>query len=58
MGYGFIPWTYNYLPQKCPCHECEERVVGCHGKCQKYKNWQEQKQKAQRESLKNQNSYT
>ena len=24
----------------CPCKGCEKRTVGCHGKCQDYKNWQ------------------
>lgn len=25
--------------QKCPCHGCTDRYVGCHGKCQAYQDW-------------------
>lgn len=45
MGYGFDVWTFNYLPSKCPCYGCEDRKVGCHGQCKKYKDWQESKPK-------------
>ena len=24
---------------KCPCHECERRYVGCHSKCADYAMW-------------------
>ncbi len=24
---------------KCPCKDCERRSVGCHGKCDDYKEW-------------------
>jgi len=51
MGYGYIPWTFNYLPQKCPCQGCEDRVIGCHGQCKKYKNWQHQKAMAQKAAI-------
>lgn len=37
MAYNF--WTFNYDPHKCPCYECKERSVGCHGKCEKYKKF-------------------
>ena len=40
-----VPWTFNYLPSKCPCYNCQERTVGCHGKCAKYKEWQETRPK-------------
>lgn len=23
----------------CPCLECKDRVVGCHGTCELYKAW-------------------
>lgn len=26
---------------KCPCYKCEERQVGCHAKCGRYKEWKE-----------------
>lgn len=22
-----------------PCHNCTERCVGCHGKCERYQSW-------------------
>lgn len=25
--------------EKCPCRYCENRHVGCHGTCNKYKEW-------------------
>lgn len=28
------PGTSN-LPA-APCHDCKDRVIGCHGKCEKY----------------------
>ena len=30
-------WTFNYDPHSCPCYQCTERCVGCHGTCEKYK---------------------
>lgn len=24
---------------KIPCHECGEREIGCHGKCERYKEY-------------------
>lgn len=24
---------------ECPCHGCEERYVGCHGKCERFSEW-------------------
>lgn len=24
---------------ECPCKECADRFIGCHGKCEKYKTW-------------------
>lgn len=24
---------------KCPCRDCFDRTVTCHGVCRKYKNW-------------------
>ena len=25
-----------------PCHDCEDRHVGCHGTCEKYNKWHEE----------------
>ena len=30
----------------CPCKECEERKVGCHAKCEDYKEWKAEYEKA------------
>lgn len=46
----------RYGPIGCPCHECDERHVGCHGECRPYLEWTEKRKKeaearyAQRES--------
>lgn len=40
-----IPWSWNYNPSNCPCKECKERTVGCHGTCNKYKEWQDKRPK-------------
>lgn len=24
---------------ECPCKNCGDRFIGCHGKCEKYKAW-------------------
>lgn len=29
----------NANMRECPCHGCEERVLGCHGKCERYQKW-------------------
>lgn len=28
-----------------PCKDCEERYIGCHGDCEKYKSFYEQNEK-------------
>ena len=25
----------------CPCKVCADRAIGCHGKCEKYKEWRQ-----------------
>ncbi len=25
----------------CPCQVCADRKIGCHGKCEKYKEWRD-----------------
>lgn len=27
------------IASECPCRECKDRVVGCHGTCERYKAW-------------------
>lgn len=29
----------------CPCKDCKERTVECHGKCEKYQEWLKTKPK-------------
>ena len=38
-------WTFNYDPHSCPCYQCTERCVGCHGTCEKYKQFVQNKPK-------------
>lgn len=30
--------------EDCPCYGCQERAVGCHGKCDQYKAWDGKRQ--------------
>ena len=41
MGKGI---TYSISGRDCPCCGCQERIVGCHGKCDQYKTWDEKRQ--------------
>lgn len=34
-----------------PCKDCEERRVGCHSDCEKYKTWRKVKDKQYKEEL-------
>ncbi len=37
-----MPYVKKNLKQEsAPCLHCEERVPGCHGKCEKYAKWLE-----------------
>ena len=36
---------------KCPCYKCEDREVGCHGKCQKPEYLQYEEKKARERQL-------
>lgn len=29
----------------CPCRDCKEREVGCHGYCELYKIWSEENER-------------
>lgn len=35
----------NYNPQKCPCFNCNERHMACHGECAKFKEFNDNKPK-------------
>lgn len=35
-------WKGMATKLKSPCHKCEDRVVGCHGRCPKYKKYREE----------------
>lgn len=37
---------------KCPCRGCEERAVGCHGKCERHARWLEYRKSIQAERAK------
>jgi len=41
MGKGI---TYSTSGRDCPCYGCQERTVGCHGTCEKYKAWDGKRQ--------------
>ena len=34
---------FSRNPFPCPCRECKNRKVGCHGTCQLYKEWKEKR---------------
>lgn len=34
--------------KKAPCKECENRHVGCHGECEAYKTWTEDRKELNR----------
>lgn len=29
----------SYEPFPCPCRKCNDRIMGCHSVCDKYKEW-------------------
>lgn len=41
MGKGIV---YSIGTEDCPCCGCQERAVGCHGTCEKYKAWDGKRQ--------------
>lgn len=41
MGKGI---TYSTSGRDCPCCGCQERAVGCHGTCERYKAWDGKRQ--------------
>jgi hypothetical protein len=43
---------YKSLTPIAPCKDCTDRHVGCHGKCKKYIDWKEEKDKLHTEYIK------
>lgn len=37
----------------CPCKNCADRHLSCHGQCEKYKAWAEEKRAANKAITKN-----
>lgn len=33
---------FSKKPNGCPCYGCHERDAGCHGKCNRYKDWRKE----------------
>ena len=51
------------LNDNAPCKNCKERVMGCHGKCEKYQMWKSEHDKKraeifERENIANQITYS
>jgi hypothetical protein len=36
----------------CPCKECTERTITCHGFCERYKDWKDERDKGNEERYK------
>ena len=49
MGKGI---AYSKSGRDCPCCGCQERAVGCHGKCDQYKAWDGKRQAERQERIK------
>lgn len=49
MGKGI---TYSTSGRDCPCCGCQERTVGCHGTCERYKAWNGKRQAERQERIK------
>lgn len=54
MNYDFLRGANN---QDCPCAECPDREIGCHGKCEKYKAWREKLNEIRAEDYKRREGY-
>lgn len=48
MGKGIV---YSIGTKGCPCCGCQERAVGCHGKCDQYKAWDGKRQAERQERI-------
>lgn len=33
----------------CPCRDCDKRTIGCHSKCEQYKEWAKENEKLRTE---------
>ena len=48
MGKGIV---YSIGTEGCPCCGCQERTVGCHGTCERYKAWNGKRQAERQERI-------
>lgn len=48
------PWR-NETNTKTPCYKCTEREIGCHGNCEKYAAFSDERKKHSAEHLEEQN---
>jgi hypothetical protein len=37
------------MMNQCPCINCQERIIGCHSSCQKYKDWSAEERRLKEE---------
>lgn len=44
--------VYSVGTESCPCCGCQERTVGCHGKCDQYKAWDGKRHAERQERIK------
>lgn len=38
---------------KCPCRGCEERILLCHGRCERYQQWKNEYEENNRTDYRN-----
>lgn len=43
--------VYSVGTESCPCCGCQERTVGCHGACERYKAWNGKRQAERQERI-------
>ena len=36
---------------KCPCKGCQDRTITCHGVCQKYQDWKQEREEIKKRIL-------
>ena len=46
------------MNETAPCKDCTERHTGCHGSCEKYKEWQERYRAQQKHLADNRNRWS
>jgi len=55
MALSYVPdcWLVSRsVKLSAPCKDCEDRGVGCHGKCEKYRAYKERMSEERRKCLK------